>query len=417
MTEVAGQERPQPRILMLDDDPFMLAMQSRTLESMGYTHVGTVGSGPAALARLGAAPGSVDVIICDLNMPGMDGIEFLQTLNDSDLFRGSVILLRGEGARIMHTVQKLLGGGRLLVLGALEKPAGRTALLGLLDRWRPDVANVPGAPRVTLSEAELQRAIDESQWVLHYQPKVDLHTGQLTGMEALLRWVHPQHGLVGPDHFVTLAEECGAIDALTDWVLRAAMRQLVAWQADGLRLQMAINVSMENVRDPGFARRVGAIAKETGASAHDVMLEITESRLMAPLATPLESLVRLRLQRFGLSIDDFGTGHSSLAQLRDVPFTELKIDRGFVRGARTDQIVRPMLEGSIGFAKRLGMRSVAEGVETEDDWLLLQEIGCDLAQGWFIGRAMPAEEVGAWLAEWRGRSVRLTRAGMVLGLT
>ena len=407
MTQVGTGGRVQPHILMLDDDPFMLAMQSRTMQSMGYTRVSAVDSAPAALAFLRAAPGTVDVIICDLNMPGMDGIEFLQMLNGTDLFRGSVILLSGEGARIMHTVQKLLGGGRLLVLGALEKPARQPALLALLDRWRPGTAIAPTVPRWKLSEAELRVAIEQSQWLLHYQPQVDLRTGTLTGMEALVRWAHPQHGLVGPDSFITLAEESGAIEALTDWVLRAAMGQLVAWHAAGLRLQMAINVSMENVREPAFARRVAAIARDTGASSHDVMLEITESRLMAPSATPLECLVRLRLQRFGLSIDDFGTGHSSLAQLRDVPFTELKVDRGFVRGARTNQIVRPMLEGSIGIAKRLGMRSVAEGVETEDDWRLLQELGCDLAQGWFIGRAMPVDEVSAWLADWRVRSVRL----------
>jgi len=128
---------------------------------------------------------------------------------------------------------------------------------------------------------------------------------------------------------------------------------------------------------------------------------------MSPSPVPLENLVRLRLQRFDLSIDDFGTGHSSLAQLRDVPFTELKVDRGFVKGARHDQIIRPMLEGSIGIAKRLGMVVVSEGVETEDDWHLLREIGCDLAQGWFIGRPMSEEQIPRWLTHWRSRRDRL----------
>ena len=116
---------------------------------------------------------------------------------------------------------------------------------------------------------------------------------------------------------------------------------------------------------------------------------------------PLESLVRLRMQRFGLSIDDFGTGHSSLAQLRDVPFTELKIDRGFVHGARHNQLIRPILEGSIALAQRLGLQAVAEGVETQDDWALLREIGCDMAQGYFVGRPMPGDQLGDWLAEWQ----------------
>jgi EAL domain-containing protein (putative c-di-GMP-specific phosphodiesterase class I) len=185
--------------------------------------------------------------------------------------------------------------------------------------------------------------------------------------------------------------------------MREAMRQQARWQADGLHTHMSVNVSMENLRSPGFAGRVGAWLRETHASPADLTLEITESRLMSPSPAPLESLVRLRMERFGLSIDDFGTGHSSLAQLRDVPFTELKIDRGFVHGARHNQIIRPILEGSIGIAKRLGMQSVAEGVETEDDWHLLRDIGCDFAQGWFIARAMPAEEVPGWLASWQAR--------------
>jgi EAL domain-containing protein (putative c-di-GMP-specific phosphodiesterase class I) len=167
---------------------------------------------------------------------------------------------------------------------------------------------------------------------------------------------------------------------------------------------------MENLRAPGFARRVNDLARQTRTSPQDLTLEITESRLMSPSPAPLESLVRLRMMRFGLSIDDFGTGHSSLAQLRDVPFTELKVDRGFVLGARHNQIIRPMLEGSIGIAKRMGMKSVGEGVETEDDWQLLREFGCDLAQGWFIARAMAPEHVPAWLAQWDERRERLVEA-------
>ena len=337
----------------------------------------------------------------------MDGIEFLQPLNGTGSFRGHVILLSGEGVRILHTVQKLLGVGGLSILGAIEKPAGRLALAALLDRWTPVVEAVPVASQATFEEAELRVAAREAQWLLHYQPKVDLRTGAFAGVEALVRWAHPHHGLIAPDRFIGLAEECGVIDALTDWVLHAAMHQLRSWQAGGLRIHMAINLSMENVRRRDFASGVGAIARSVGVSPRDVMLEITESRLMSPTAEPLESLVRLRLQRFGLSIDDFGTGHSSLAQLRDVPFTELKVDRGFVHGARGNQIIRPMLEGSIGIAKRLGMHSVAEGVETEEDWRLLREVGCDYAQGWFIGRAMLPSQMLEWNRQWQTRSALL----------
>jgi len=398
----------QPRILLLDDDVFMLGMQSRMLRNMGYLMIGTAGSSESALTMLHGEPAAVDVIICDLNMPGIDGIEFLQRLSATQ-FRGSVILLSGEGMRIMHTVQKLLGTGKVTILGAVEKPARRGALRALLDGWKPFAEAVPTPAPRQFSPAEVHEANRKRQWVLHYQPQVDLLTGALYGVEALVRWNHPRHGLVYPDTFVETAEECGAIDALTQWVLQEAMTQLAHWNAQELRIEMAVNVSMENLREPGFAQRVASLARSTGVSPVDVTLEITESRLMATSAAPLESLVRLRMLRFGLSIDDFGTGHSSLAQLRDVPFTELKIDRGFVQGARYNQIIRPILDGSVGIAKRMDMRSVAEGVESESDWHLLREIGCDLAQGYFIGRPMPAERLVSWLDSWKLRRPHLVK--------
>ncbi|CAN5530651.1 EAL domain-containing response regulator [soil metagenome] len=399
----------RPGILLVDDDPFMLGVLSQTLRGMGYPTLRTASGAQIALDLLKREAGVVDLIICDLNMPGMDGIEFLQTLSATS-FSGSIILLSGEGLRVMHTVQKLLGSSRLVILGAIEKPANQAGLRVLLDHWNPAGAAPRRPPALSFECDEIRAAVDAAQWVLHYQPKVDLKTGFVTGMEALVRWDHPLHGLVYPDNFISTVEECGAIDTLTDWVMNEAFTQVARWRRTGLSLQMAVNVSMDNLRTPGFAAHVTALARRAAVSPGELTLEITESRLMSPTPVPLEILVRLRLGRFGLSIDDFGTGHSSLAQLRDVPFTELKVDRGFVQGARHNQIIRPILDGSIGIAKRMGMHSVAEGVETEDDWMLLQEIGCDLAQGYFIGRPMPLEKVESWLADWKIRRPALVEA-------
>lgn len=197
---------------------------------------------------------------------------------------------------------------------------------------------------------------------------------------------------------------------MTDWALGEALAQIARWRAGGLSTRVAVNVSMASLDAPDFSLRVGDIVRSLGMQSQDLILEVTESRLSASSSASLENLVPLHVQRFGLSIDDFGTGHSSLAQLRDIPFTELKVDRGFVRGARGNPVIRPILEGSIEMARRLGMRSVAEGVETEEDWRLLQEIGCDLAQGYFVGRPMAGERVGQWLAEWSGRRAGLGAA-------
>ena len=393
----------QPGILLVDDHPLMLATLARLLAAMGYRRVGTAISAEAALDLMRADPGAVDVLICDLNMPGMDGIELLRIL-DQQGFGGGVILLSGEGTRVLQTVQRLLGRGRLVLLGALEKPASREGLRGLLDDWKSRAASRPAArAQPPFTEDDLRTAHRLGQWVLHYQPKVDLGNGSLASLEALIRWQHPAQGLVMPDRFIDLAEASGLIDPMTEWALREALAQIARWRVAGLGTRVAVNVSMASLGAPDFANRVIAIVNEMGMQPGDLILEVTESRLGASSTTPLENLVRLRVQRFGLSIDDFGTGHSSLAQLRDIPFTELKVDRGFVRGARTNAVIRPILEGSIEMARRLGMQSVAEGVETEDDWRLLQEVGCHLAQGYFIARPMPAEQVVDWLAAWTAR--------------
>jgi EAL domain-containing protein (putative c-di-GMP-specific phosphodiesterase class I) len=398
--------RGQPRLLLLDDDPFMLGMHARMLRSMGYAMIGTADRAEVALTMLRENPLAVDVIVCDLEMPGMDGIEFLQQVGAGP-FRGHAILLGAEGLRVMHTVRKLMGDG-VSILGALEKSVGRLALRALLDRWSPPTAQAVAPEGPAFDEEALRAAHQARQWVVHYQPKVDLRSGNLTGMEALVRWNHPGRGLLPAQSFIGTTVASAAIDALTEWVLREAMEQLARWHESGLHTRMSVNVSMASLHATDFVSRVMALARDTGTSPRDLTLEIAERRLMPPSSAPLENLLRLRMRRFGLSIDDFGTGHSSLAQLRDVPFTELKIDRSFVQGARYDQIIRPVLEGSIGIARRMRMESVAEGVETEDDWHLLRDIGCDSAQGWFIGRPMAPDRVPQWLEEWTPRRARLT---------
>lgn len=398
----------QPGMLLVDDDPFSLDLQRQTLQTIGYDKVMTANGGLQALDILKSDPQAIDVVVCDINMPGMDGIEFLQQLESSG-FNGGVILSSGEGVRILHTVRKLLGSSRLSLLGALTKPASRTSLTGLLDLWRP-VSTLPApAPLPAISAEEVIAASREGQWALHYQPQVDLGTGGVIGVEALVRWNHPQHGTVFPDRFIHVAEECGAIDGLTDWVMQAAMFQLSTWRAEGLDWRMAINLSMDNLLQPDFSQRVGAMARTAGVCPEHVTLEITESRVISGKSAPLENLVRLRLQRFSLSIDDFGTGHSSLAQLRDIPFSELKVDRGFVQGARHNQIIRPILEASISVAHGLEMQSLAEGIETLEDWQLLQQLGCSFGQGYFIGRPCSAELLPAWLAAWELRRPDLVR--------
>ena len=215
---------------------------------------------------------------------------------------------------------------------------------------------------------DLGRAIEQAQLINHYQPKVHLATGALVGVEALVRWQHPVLGMVYPDQFIGLAEDHGLMESLTRCVLRDALRLVKTCERVGLRLQMSVNVSMDSLVAVDFPERVAEAAAEEHVSPEILILEVTESRLMKDIRAPLEILSRLRLKRIGLSIDDFGTGHSSLAQLRDFPFDELKLDRSFIHGVAENPALRAIVDATLTMTAQLGMKSVAEGIEDRQDW-------------------------------------------------
>ena len=225
-----------------------------------------------------------------------------------------------------------------------------------------------------------------------------------------MRWCHPRDGLVFPDQFVELAEKSGLIDALTQTVLAAALTQARVWRDAGYRFCVAVNLSMDNLLSLNFLDYVSALTSEAGMSPADMVLEVTESRLMQDPRISLEILARLRLKRFRLSIDDFGTGNSSLTQLRDIPFEELKIDQSFVHGACADDTQRAMFDASLGLARQLRMQAVAEGVEDRSDWDFVRQQGCDVAQGYFVAKPMPAAELPAWMLDWERRRASLAFA-------
>ncbi|WP_052761325.1 EAL domain-containing protein [Sedimenticola thiotaurini] len=214
-------------------------------------------------------------------------------------------------------------------------------------------------------------------------------------------------GLIYPDQFIGEAEESSLIDELTDAVLIQALHHTRDWLDQGIMLHVSVNISMENLKALDFPDRVVGEADAAGVPLKYLVLELTESRLLKNLLMILDILTRLRLRQVSLSIDDFGTGHSSLVQLRDLPFDELKVDRSFVHLACRNTSSRAIYEASVEMAAQLGMTSVAEGVEDLDDWEFLQSSGGDLAQGYFIARPMPVEALPEWLADWELRRPEL----------
>jgi len=245
--------------------------------------------------------------------------------------------------------------------------------------------------------AELREALAHQQLEVHYQPKASLRTGEVEGVEALVRWRHPERGLVPPDEFIPLAESSGLIEQLTALVLDASLAQLALWHAEGLRLAVAVNVS---VRDLAGGLLVGDVARglaRHGVPARCLQLEVTEGSLFTDSQGAAAALLELDALGVALSLDDFGTGYSSLGHLRRLPVQEIKVDRSFVHRMRDDPRDRAIVRSIVDLAGGLGMRVVAEGVENRQTLELLRELGCDAAQGWYLSPAQPAAVLTPWL--------------------
>ena len=404
------------KILLVDDDPFVLKLLSVQLRTFGPAHMEVVchTSGQAALSLL-EHDKHIGIVFCDLQMPEMDGVEFVRHLVRL-CYTGSLVLVSGENSRTRQAVEQLARAHGLHVLGTLGKPVTTESLLQLLGtaiRAVPPPSPVARAPLYT--PTDLQLAIRQGELLNYYQPKVELATGRVAGLEALVRWRHPRDGLVLPCHFVPMSEEHGLVGYLGVEVMREALRDLRRWLDAGHQLDLAINVPLGSVSSLDYPDFLVEQAHAAGVPLHHIVLEITESRLMDNPQVQLDVLTRLRLKQVRLSIDDFGTGYSSLAQLRDLPFDELKIDRGFVHQAARTPSLRAILEASLGLAQELGLRTVAEGVEEREDWDLLRASGCDMVQGFFVAKPMPSGEVEGWLAKWESRRNTLFAGALRLG--
>jgi len=391
------------KILILDDDTFMLKLLSRMLAKLGYTAVTTCDNGSDALQKIDHADTRPDLILLDLNMPDMDGIEFVRYLVDRQ-YHGQLILVSGEDERMLRTAEKLVHAHKIPMPGYVHKPVDPNKLSEILQRLEIETSIHPQSSDKIYSADDIRSAIANQELVNYYQPKVSVETGDVIGVETLVRWHHPQDGVIMPDRFIHVAEDNNLIDDLTRFVLKQAIIQAGKWHRDGQTLRVSINVTMENLASLDFQDMVVNLVNENNLPPQKIVIEITESQVMGSDARiPLEILTRLRLKRFHLSIDDFGTGHSSLAQLRDIPFNELKIDQGFVHRAWQDDTLRAIYDASLAMGKQLGMDIVAEGVEDRDDWELLRQTGCDMAQGNFISRPLLPADLLRWMEEWHTR--------------
>lgn len=391
-------------ILIVDDETFIVTLTKRMLAKLGIERVAAAANGEEALAMLDAGDRTPDVILCDLNMPGIDGIAFLRHLAERDLACG-VVLMSGADRRVLQSVADLADAHRLRVLGHLSKPIELEALRTLLAKALADSdGGGRRRPIERLAPERLRAGLEAGYVVPYFQPKVEVATGRLIGVEALARWLDPEKGIIGPGAFIPVAEECGLIDLLTEVIMARAFEWGANWARDGLDIKVAVNVSMESLKRLDYPERVVDAAQAVGMEPGRVILEVTESRLMDNVTAALEILSRLRLKGIGLAIDDYGTGFSTMQQLRRIPFTELKVDGSFVTGAHRNAEARAMLESSVALAKALDLVLVAEGVESQQDWDLVAAAGGDVAQGYLVARPMPGDQIAGWNKTWSGLS-------------
>lgn len=385
--------------LIVDDSRTVRELLAAMLEAHGVTRVVQAEDGVSAFRALEKLDQPIDLLFCDLAMPGVDGVETLRGLAARHIEAG-VVLLSGLDPKLMATVADMAEQLGLRVLGAIGKPFREEQIAAMIEQYRRIRQPVRRRPALTITPQELEDALENERIEVYYQPKIRLSDGMLTGVEALARMHHPAYGLIEPDAFIPIAEESAQhITQLTLSVLQQAIGQAGEWHRAGLDLGMAINMSTLAIRRLDLPDIVEEMVSHAGIDNDRITLELTESQVMST-AEILHIVSRFRLREFKLSIDDYGTGHSSLQRLKRLPFTELKIDRSFVNGAAGDADLRSILETSIDLGRRLRMDVVAEGVESWADWRLLEGLGCDTAQGFVAARPVAAAGIPLFAQRW-----------------
>ena len=387
------------RFLVVEDHSFQRWATISVLESLGAQAVFAAEDGRAALAILRDIGQPVDIVISDLDMPEMDGMEFIRHLGET-AGSSSLVLASSLDRALVASVEAMARAYGVRLLGAIDKPVTARKLQPLIDLHGQGTRVARGAagPARAFSVEEVLAGLRGGQFEPFFQPKVDMRTGKVMGAEALARWRHPEEGVVGALSFIPLLESSGHIGEFTAAMVKSAAMYCRAWRAMGCQVTLSVNLSQESLGDVGLADQMVALVQAEGLRPRDVIFEVTESAMAVHLGHALENLSRLRMRGFGLSLDDYGTGYSSMQQLARIAFTELKIDQAFVKNAPGQQPSRAMLESSLEMAGKLRIPAVAEGIESRAEWDLLRDLGCDLGQGYYVAKPMDGGGFLEWLA-------------------
>ncbi|MDD3370822.1 MAG: EAL domain-containing response regulator [Alphaproteobacteria bacterium] len=379
------------RLLIIDDEEDICDLIAEIGQRNGF-ETRTVSNAENVQNALGDFP--PDVIMMDLMMPGMDGVELLRTLAEKAK-AAQLCLVSGSDSRVLNGARRLGSAHGLNVVAAMEKPLSIANLDAFFKTAAANVKKNDGEDRGL--------AISNGEFSLYYQPVVGLSSREMKGVEALVRWNHPDKGILMPDAFIRQMANDGLMHSLTEFVIKASIRQAATLYAAGEHLTMSMNVTASTLLDLSLPDQISDICAQYNLPPEMLILEVTESEAMRDVTRTMDVLLRLRLRNIGVSIDDFGTGHASLSELQRMPFSELKIDKSFVTTAPTNNDQAVIAKSIIDLGHNIGLRVIAEGIEDERAWDLMREKGCDLAQGYFVGHPMPAQELATWMDAWRNK--------------
>ena len=390
------------KAIVVDDDPTICEF----VTAIAVNHGLAVTSAMDPRDFKAAYTEDLDLIFLDLYMPSIDGIELLRFLADSQS-QAMIVIMSAMEEDIVAAAENISTDHGLRTLGALRKPLSPKKLISMIDHFKSMAATdsykadaAQGMPRGGSDELpslkELRDVIANRRLEIFYQPKVSLGERRASGAEALVRWKHPVKGFIPPDYFVPFAEKYELIDDLTKVVVESVFAFYQEWQPIYAPIHISINLSQINLADLQLPARLAELAKKYGVPPEHITLEITETGLTNNPANDLDVLTRLRLKGFQLSIDDYGTGHSSLARLAKMPFRELKIDKVFVDRCDADRDGEVIMMNMIELAKKLGLLVVAEGIEKESQATMLKELECDQGQGYLFSRPMSGDDFTHW---------------------
>jgi EAL domain-containing protein (putative c-di-GMP-specific phosphodiesterase class I) len=391
----------QLHFLVAEGDQVQRHALADILVHLGVGRITQAPDGHTALRHFSAGiTPPVDIAIIDLSLPGMDALELIRRLADARC-RAGIIVVGAQTNAVLFSVETMADAYGINVLGAIGKPVIGSRLEALVANYQPPADSTAREQVQPLSFAEVGQGLQAREFDPFFQPKIELETGQVKGLEMFARWRHPLYGVLGPASFMQALEENRRIDFL-DWsMIEKSVAACRTLHDQGIPISFSINVDQGTLAHPQFMEQITACLERYRIMPDYITFEMTESAVLTTDPHFLERLLRLRMKGFGLAIDDYGTGRSNLQLLARIPFSELKIDRSFVDGASKKQAIGTVLRSYLGLARSLDRRSVAVGVETKQDWDFLQSLGCTYAQGYYIAKPMPVEEFPAWLADWQ----------------